>query len=115
MKKSKLLLTSFILGVVYVVYLVMYFSGALAGTEGAEQVGAGIATFVVFPHFICVALATLFNGIGWTMNSKGFTLTGGILYVVSMILFPLYFFFVIIQAVLSFIGYAKIGKEKVQA
>lgn len=115
MKKSKLLLVSFVLGLLYVIYLIMYFSGALAGTEGAEQVGAGIATFVVFPHFICVALATLFNGIGWAMNSKGFALTGGILYVVSMILFPLYFLFVIIQAILSFIGYAKIGKIKTQS
>lgn len=113
MKKNLLLLISFILGLIYVVLLVSYFGGTLIGTKGAEQVGAGLATAVIFPHFICAALATLFNGIGWAMNSRGFALTGGILYAVSMILFPLYFFFVIVQVILSFVGYSKLGKSTV--
>lgn len=111
MKKSKLLLISFILGLLYVIYLVCYFGDALGSSSGSEQVGVGIASFIVFPHFICAALATLFNGLGWGMNKKGFALTGGILYVVAMILFPLYFMFVLIQAILSFIGYAKLSKN----
>lgn len=111
MKKSKFLLVSFILGLLYLGYLVYWFGGSLITTTGGEQLGVGLASFIVFPHFVCTGLATLFNGLGWGMNKKGFALTGAILYVVSMLLFPLYFIFVIIQAILSFIGYAKLEKN----
>ncbi|NLW28932.1 MAG: hypothetical protein GXY98_03385 [Erysipelothrix sp.] len=106
-KKSKLLLVSWILGALYIIYLFAYFGGLVGNTTGGEQVGSLIASTIVMPHAICAALAVLFNILGWSMNNRGFTLTGAILYAVSIVLMPLYFMFVIIQMILSFVGYAK--------
>ena len=48
----------------------------------------------------------------WAMCKRGFALTGAILYAVSMVLFPMYFFFVIVQMILSFVGFAKLKKPR---
>ncbi len=110
-KLSKLLLISFIIGVLYLVYSASYWSGTGAGLDSAEQVGAGIATVLVMPHLICTVIAVIFNGLGLFMRKRGFALAGAILYTVAMVLFPIYFMFVIIEMILSYIGYAKMKKE----
>lgn len=108
-KKSILLLISAILGVMYAVYIVSHFAGATFGARGAaEAIGVGIATILVMPHMICAVLAALFNVLGWAMNSRGFSLTGAILYAVAAVLFPMYAIFVLIQMILSFVGFAKL-------
>ncbi|RGD64486.1 hypothetical protein DXA98_10565 [Lachnospiraceae bacterium OF09-6] len=109
---SKCLLISFIIGVLYILYSISYWSGtAGSGADTAEQIGSGIATALVMPHLICTALAVLFNGFGLFMKKRGFALTGAILYTVALVLFPMYFMFVIIEVILSFIGYAKTPKD----
>jgi len=111
-KLSKLLLISFIIGVAYLLYSIVYWSGAAgAGETTAEQVGAGIATVLVMPHLIVTALAVLFNALGLFMHKRGFALTGAILYTVAIVLFPVYFMFVIIEMILSYIGFAKMPKN----
>ena len=77
-------------------------------SDSVESAGAAIATAIVMPHMICTVLATIFNGLGCFLNKRGFALTGGILYIVAIVLMPIYFMFVIIQAILSFIGFAKL-------
>lgn len=111
-KISKCLLISLIIGVAYLIYSVFYWSGAAgSGADAAEQAGSGLAAVLVMPHLICTALAVLFNALGVFMKKRGFALTGAILYTVALVLFPMYFMFVIIEIVLSFIGYAKMPKE----
>lgn len=110
MKKSKLLLVSWILSALYLIYLVVYFTGIIGGSSGSEQIGASLAGMLVMPHALLVLLGLIFNILGWSMNKRGFALTGAILYAVSMVLFIPYFFFVLIQTILSFIGYAKLKK-----
>lgn len=107
---NKCLLVSFVLGVLYAVYVIMYFGGAIGGSSGAEQAGAAIATAIVLPHLICTVLAVIFNGLGLFLGKRGFALTGAILYTVAMVLFIPYFFFVIIQMILSYVGFAKLKK-----
>lgn len=108
-KRSKCLLVSWILGVVYGIYIITYFAGVNTGNgEAAEAIGAGIATVLVMPHMVVACLAAIFNILGWIMNSRGFALTGAILYAVSIFLFPIYFMFVIVQMILSFVGFAKL-------
>lgn len=110
-KKSVLLLISAILGVLYAFYIVTYFAGATFNANGAAAaIGAGIAAFLVMPHMICAVLAAIFNVLGWSMSSRGFTLTGAILYAVAAFLFPLYAIFVLIQMILSFVGFARLKK-----
>lgn len=108
MKRNKLLLIAFIIGLAYLVYLIAYFSGAVGSSTGTEQAGAAIATAMVTPHMICVLLAVIFNGLGYFKNAKGFALTGAILYAVAMVIFLPYFIFVVLEMILSFIGYAQI-------
>lgn len=111
-KTSKLLLISLILGVLYIGYSAVYWSGAInSSTSGAEQVGGGLAIAIVTPHLVVTGLAVIFNALGVFMKKRGFALTGAILYAVALVLFPIYFMFVIIQMILSFIGFAKMEKE----
>lgn len=110
-KKSVLLLVSAVIGILYILYSISYWTGAnIESTDTATAIGAGIATALVFPHLICAGLAMIFNTLGWAMSHRGFALTAGILYAVSMILFPPYFMFVIIETVLCFIGFARLKK-----
>lgn len=109
-KHSKALLISAILGALYSIYLICYFTGAIGGSEGAEQVGAARATALVTPHMVLVVLATIFNWVGYFTNKRGFALTGGILYSVSGVMFLIYIMFVIPSIVLSFVGYANLKK-----
>lgn len=116
MKKEKLnkcLLVAFILGVLYSLWSVVYWGSAVpSAADGSEALGAGIATAIIMPHMVCSVLATIFNGLGLFMRKRGFALTGAILYTVALVLFIPYFYFVIIQMILSYIGFAKLGKSK---
>lgn len=110
-KKSAALLVSAILGILYAIYSIFYWGGASSGsTSAAYAIGAGIATALVMPHLICAVLAAIFNTLGWAMNNRAFALTGAILYAAAMALFPMYFMFVIIQMILSFVGFAQLKK-----
>lgn len=108
-KKSVLLLISAILGVLYAIYSVSYWASANSGNADAfTAIGAGIATVLVMPHMICAVLAAIFNVLGWAMSSRGFALTGAILYAVAAALFPVYAMFVLVQMILSFVGFARL-------
>lgn len=110
--KNKLLLIAGILGIAYLIYSMVYWSGAATapGTD-AEQAGAAIATMLVMPHLLLAGLAVLFNVIGFFTNKAGFALTAGILYAVAMLLFVAYFFFVVIQCILCFVAFAQMRKK----
>lgn len=111
-KMNKLLLISFILGAAYLIYSICYWSGAFgSGETSAEQIGSGLATALVMPHLIASALAVLFNALGLFMHKRGFALAGAILYTVALALFFAYFMFVVIEMILSYIGYAQMKKE----
>lgn len=110
-KRSTALLISAIIGCLYGVYLISYFSGTMFGAEdGAEAVGGALATALVTPHMICVILAAIFNVVGWFSNKKGFALTGAILYCVGAVIFLLYAMFLLPSIILSFVGLARLGK-----
>lgn len=109
--KSKALLISLIVGTIYGVYLIVNFGSALGGASSdGELVGAGIATMLVMPHMILVILAIIFNALGYFKASKGFALTGGILYSVAAVVFLMYAPFLIVSIVCSFVGYSKVKK-----
>lgn len=107
-KHSNTLLVSAILAIFYCSYIIGYFLGGITGTEGAEQLGASIATAIVMPHIILVVLATIFNWVAYFSNKRGFALTAGILFSVAGVVFLPYISFVIPSLVLSFVGYAKL-------
>lgn len=108
-KRSKCLLISAILGLIYSIYLIAHFSGGVFGSEdGIELAGAAIATALVTPHMILVVLATIFNWVAYFSNKRGFALTAGILYCVGGVIFIIYIIFVIPSIIFSFVGYSKL-------
>lgn len=110
-KLSKCLLISLIIGAIYLIYSAFYWTGTSgSGATTAEQVGSGIATVLVMPHLVFTVLAVIFNALGLFMKKRGFALTGAILYTVALVLFPVYFMFVIVEMILSYIGFAKMKK-----
>lgn len=110
-KKNKLLLISWILTAIYLIYLVTYFAGAMGNSQsGSEAAGAGIAATLVFPSALVIFIGFIFNVLAWSGNRQGFALTAGILYAVGMFLFIPYFFFELIQMVLAFVGYSQVKK-----
>ena len=67
--RSKAVFISALLGTLYSIYLITYFTGAIAGSQGAEQAGAAIATALVTPHMALVVLATIFSWFGFFANN----------------------------------------------
>lgn len=110
-KRSVLLLIAAIIGIAYAIYSVSYWGGANTGaTDSMEAVGAGIATVLVMPHLVCTGLAIIFNVLAWFMSHRGFALTAAILYTVALVLFPVYFMFVILEAIFCYVGFARLKK-----
>ena len=112
-KKGRvLLLISLIIGVIYGIYIVSYFGGAVSGSAGAEQVGAGIATTLATPHIVMTWIGVIFNALAFFMYNRPFALVAAILYTVAMVVFPLYFMFVIVEMILCYIAFAKMKKTE---
>lgn len=116
-KKSKLLLVAMVISALYLAYSAWYWFGGGAldavGTDSASQAGGAIATALVTPHLLLALIGAIFNVLGFAMGRRAFALTAGILYAVSMVLFPPYFFAVIIQMILCFIAFAKMRKNAI--
>lgn len=111
-EKCVLLLVASIIGLAYTLYLLVYFMRMNGSAQNAgEAIGYGIASILVMPHLVCNVIAVIFNFIGWAKSKPSFALTAGILYSVSAFLFIIYIMFVAAQAVLCFVGYAKLKKQ----
>ncbi|MDD5800146.1 MAG: hypothetical protein PUD09_05890 [Coriobacteriales bacterium] len=111
-KLNVCLLISFIIGVLYLIYSFVYWGGATGSASStASEAGAAIATVMVTPHLVCVAVAVVFNALGLFMKKAGFALVGAIMYTVALVLFIPYFMFVVVEMVLSYIGYAQLHKQ----
>ena len=111
-----------LLGLAYIAYSFYYWTGVnidVGNTINSVakdsweslglQLGASIATQMVMPHLACSGLAALFNVLAIFTRKRGFALTAAILYSVALVLFPTYFMFVIIQAILCFIAFARMA------
>jgi len=113
MKKSKLLLINGILSSAYTIYIITYFiSNMNSSTDSAEQVGAGIAAFLVAPHAFVTLLAAIFCWLAYFLNKSGFALTAAILFCVAAGLFIPYAMFLLPSIIIGFIAYSKVKKSK---
>ena len=109
-RKRKGRITGFlamILTALYALYIFSYFYGV-----GMDSLGGYIAMQIVMPHMVCVAVATIFVCIGFFGRKRWAMLTAGILLVVSAAVMMSYAPMVIVQAVLCFISYARMGSYK---
>ena len=111
MKRSKLLLAAGIIGTLYLIYLISYFSNSMVSSEEAEAIGAGLATALVTPHMVCVGIAVIFNWIGWAMKTRWAALVAGIMYAVSIVCMFMYALFVVLEMVFCFVAYGKMKNQ----
>ena len=114
-KRSKMLMIATALATVYAVYLISYFVGGTANSEGAEAIGGAIATALVMPHMIMFLIGAVFGWIGVLARKSWAALVGAILYSVATLLFLAYAMFGVPILILGFSGYGKQKKlNKVQ-
>ncbi|MBE7012614.1 MAG: hypothetical protein E7416_00845 [Ruminococcaceae bacterium] len=106
-KRSKCLFVATALATCYAIYLISYFFGTTASSEGAEAVGGAIATALVMPHMIMFLIGAVFGWIGVFAKKTWAALVGAILYSVGTLMFMMYFMFGVPILVLGFIGYSK--------
>lgn len=105
--RSKVLFVATLLATAYVIYLICYFGGSMSSSDSAEVLGGAIATALVTPHLIMIALGAIFAWIGFFAKKAWGALVGAILYCVGAVLFMLYAIYCIPLIILGFIGYAK--------
>lgn len=105
------LIASLVLAILYFMLSMSSISGVFASLDsGAEAAGGLIALFFIIPHYVIIVIGILFNGLGIFVEKKGFALTGGILYTVSMIFMLVNFFYILLPMIFSYVGYAKMNK-----
>ncbi len=115
MNRSKLLLAAAIIGTLYLIYLITYFTGGIVSSTGgivssddvAWAIGTGLAATLVMPHTVCVGIAVIFNWLGWGLKARWAALVAGIMYAVSMVCMFLYAMFVVLEMIFCFVAFAK--------
>jgi len=112
-KRSVILLIASILSTGYLAYILIIFAGAFAGSSPEEQIGAALATAILLPHLIAVALGSLFCWLGFGFENKWLALVGAILFCAALVLFFWNFYFTVPLIVLAFIGFVCQGKLRI--
>ena len=92
-KKAKLGV-SCVAGAAYVAWVLCY-----VVKSGGEMWG-GIATWVVWPHIICAALAALFGAAGMLRKQSRLLLYAAAMYGIAAVLFPPFHVFLILPLLL---------------
>ena len=108
MNRSKLLLAAAIIGTLYLIYLITYFTGGIVSSDDvAVAIGTGLAATLVMPRTVCVGIAVIFNWLGWGLKARWAALVAGIMYAVSMVCMFLYAMFVVLEMIFCFVAFAK--------
>lgn len=110
--KNKLALISFILGLIYTIFLIydVYIVKRPMTDDSYARTLLSII-FIIKPHMFFTIIALLFKCIGYFNNDRNFILAGAILYIIAIVLFVLFFWYLIIQVILSFIAFIKMPKK----
>lgn len=108
---NKSLIIALVLTVLYFIYSFFYWSNLNTQNIFNEQLGTDTASIVIFPHLLTTLVAALFNTLAVFMKKRALALTSGILYIIAIVLFPLRALFIIIQTVLSFVGFVQMKRQ----
>lgn len=106
-KRSKVLFACALLATAYAIYLIVYFGGSMSSDSDADAISGAIATALVTPHMVVMAIGAVFCWIGFFLRKNWGALVGAILFCVGLVLFIPYFMFSIPLIILGFIGFAK--------
>lgn len=109
MKRSKVSLVALILGLIAAGILASVLFGSNA-KDSAEAVGESIGKAIVMPSAFAMFVAVILNAVGYFTNNRTVTLISAIMYILSLILMPLWGFVGIPSMILQFIAYSKMKK-----
>lgn len=105
-KCNPCIIISLVLSLAYLIYCAYYWQASASEVADlAGQIGFSLAKVAAMPHIIAVAVGFVFNAAGVALPNRWMILVAAIVYVIALILFPLYFMFVILQIILSFVGF----------
>ena len=110
-KHSQWLLASGAIATLYVLYLAFYYGDLVLTSEGIARETALTLTAFVAPHFLFTAIAVVLNWFAFAMDMRPLALGAGVLYIIGCLAGILYIpmnLIVLVSAVLSFIGFAKL-------
>ena len=120
MKKSKLLLVSFILGIFYILFSIFKFQILSSITDTTYIIDGFIAgliitfikTFILIisPYFIFLVIATVLNIFAYFKNSIILTILSGVCYVVSALFGLLHILFILPMIILTFSAIPQVKK-----
>lgn len=111
-KHSVCLFSAFLLGLVYLVFLlfITYVDSPLSAEVNeslASMLGNFVGQLAVWPHMVATLLAVIFTGFAFAKKIRPMALAGAILYTIALVVYPGYFMFVIVEALLGFIGFIR--------
>lgn len=117
-KRDIVLLVSAIFAVVWLIIVCTSFADLLnatpTGTE-AEQLGQEIGTAIGFmmqiPFLIVSFIGIVFNWLAWLLSKRGFAITAGVLFSVSVFLSIGNGFGYVLSLVLCFVGASRLKKR----
>lgn len=107
-RRRVLTIIAFIVGLAYLIYCASYWAPVLMN----DGLVGGLAFQLVLPHIICTVVATVFCALALFLGKPWWDLAAGILYTVAIILFPAYWVFVVIPAIFSFLGFARMYRQQ---
>ena len=113
--KSKWMIISMVLNIIYTGSLINNFFGSVITTTGSEQIGAALATTIVLPYMIFFCLGTIFSIVGVITEKNWACITACVLVFITSIVFIFYAMISIPLGIIALIGCIcqnKINKQK---
>lgn len=106
-KRSIALLFSWIIGIIYIIFLVVYI---ISKCNLRENIELTVEAFLAIPHLILVLAAVIFSAVGWASKSSWASLTGAAMYAAAIAFFPLGVFFIAGAMATSLIGISRLSR-----
>ena len=121
LKRPIVLLIALIIGVAAVVFTFTYLDKNMAMVKDMDKdsmeaagksLGISIGVALATPHMIVAAVATAACGLAWLLKLRWAAILAGVLYAIALVLMLPWFYLVIVQMILCFIGAGNLGRQK---
>ncbi len=119
--KDKVLLISAIISTVWLILAYVLFQGEINAQMAptaddweqlGQQIGTAMAAAMIWPFFVLSFIGAIFNWLAWLRSKKGFALTAGILFAISLIFGFSWALGIIPCVVLAFVGYSRLKRRE---
>lgn len=105
--RSKALFFAGVIGLIYSIILIAYFSDTMTSGSASSQAAGVIATALVTPHMVLCVVGAIFLLLGFFIRKPWAALVGSISFCVAAVVFLMYAIACVPSIVLGFVGYSK--------